>query len=878
MTDYTHARFWKCALQVNPHGYMEQYRGQDHGMDATSYAEALRDACIDNGIQVVGFADHGSVEDSELPRKILSEAGIVVFPGFEVVTTEKVHWVCLFSEDTSEQKLERYLGNLRLTDPKDGVRPSRLGGEDLLRIVSEELGGFTYAAHIIDDKGVLRQKCNHLWKNQLLRAAQIKGQVDDLPQEYRPIALNKNPDYFRDQSMAFINAKDVAKPEDMELPSASTYIKMTRPCFASFLMAFKDIESRIRLSSQMVERHYSQINSITIENGYLDDLSVELSGHLNTVIGGRGTGKSTLLECIRYTLDLAHKGNEARKQSDQIIKGNLGDSGGRVTLKLLSATNHMKPYTVVRRYGEPPRVIDESGNESHLHPARDLLPSIDIYSQNEIFELARDESALAGILDRFLPEIDDQKLADAYRKLAGNSEQLGKALDQKEEAERQIAQLPKLEEQVKQFREQGLEEKLKQVPLLERERQLSPRLTEEISRARRGKSELVDSLPDTAFLSDKALEGLPHANLLVNGRTILEDLDKNLNQKVQEIYQTINEADDQLNIIVNALNEALKNSEAGLEKDFANIPTVAGKDGKAIGRTYQQLLRQIEEIRPVKSKTKSMDSLVAELEQNRRNILGEISDMRSEKTQSKQRAIKELNKKLKGKVKVTLFPDGLRQSLRDFLQDLPGVGAKKTEWVTEAEGLTIPGLVNAIREGKEALLDKGWGLTSSVAESLSAMPTEKFYELEGIDLQDTVLLDLNVSHDGENYRDIKKLSTGQQCTAILHLLLIDNQDPLIMDQPEDNLDNAFIAERIVQDLRIAKTERQFLFATHNANIPVFGDAEWIGVLSVSDGQAKMPPDAQGSIDTPEIRDQAAQILEGGKEAFMQRKDKYGLDY
>ena len=878
MTDYTHARFWKCALQVNPHGYMEQYRGQDHGMDATSYAEDLRDACIDNGIQVVGFADHGSVKDSELPRKILSEAGIVVFPGFEVVTTEKVHWVCLFSEDTSEQQLERYLGGLGLTDPKDGVRPSRLGGEELLRIVSEELGGFTYAAHIIDDKGVLRQKCNHLWKNQLLRSAQIKGQVDDLPQEYRPIALNKNPDYFREQRMAFINAKDVAKPEDMELPSASTYIKMTQPCFASFLMAFKDIESRIRLSSQMVERHYSQINSIIIENGYLDDLSVELSGHLNTVIGGRGTGKSTLLECIRYTLDLAHKGNEARKQSDQIVKENLGKSGGRVTLKLHSATNHMKPYTVVRRYGEPPRVIDENGNESHLHPARDLLPSIDIYSQNEIFELARDESALAGILDRFLPEIDDQKLADAYRKLADNSEQLGKALDQKEEAERQIAQLPKLEEQVKQFKDQGLEEKLKQVPLLERERQLSPRLTEEISRARRGKNELVDSLPDTAFLSDKALEGLPHANLLVNGRTILEDLDKNLNQKVQEIYQTINEADGQLNMVVDALNKVLEDSEADLEKDFANIPTVAGKDGKAIGRTYQQLLRQIEEIRPVKSKTKSMDSLVAELEQNRRNILGEISDMRSEKTQSKQRAIKELNKKLKGKVKVTLVPDGLRQSLRGFLQDLPGVGARKTEWVTEAEGLTIPGLVNAICEGKEALLDKGWGLTSSVAESLSAMPTEKFYELEGIDLQDTVLLDLNVSHDGENYRDIKKLSTGQQCTAILHLLLIDNQDPLIMDQPEDNLDNAFIAERIVQDLRIAKTERQFLFATHNANIPVFGDAEWIGVLSVSDGQAKMPPDAQGSIDTPEIRDQAAQILEGGKEAFMQRKDKYGLDY
>ena len=109
------------------------------------------------------------------------------------------------------------------------------------------------------------------------------------------------------------------------------------------------------------------------------------------------------------------------------------------------------------------------------------------------------------------------------------------------------------------------------------------------------------------------------------------------------------------------------------------------------------------------------------------------------------------------------------------------------------------------------------------------------------------------------------------------LLLLDNQDPLIMDQPEDNLDNAFIAERIVQELRAAKTERQFLFATHNANIPVFGDAEWIGVCTAAEDQAEMPTDAQGSIDIPLIRDHVARILEGGKEAFMQRKEKYGFD-
>ena len=97
-----------------------------------------------------------------------------------------------------------------------------------------------------------------------------------------------------------------------------------------------------------------------------------------------------------------------------------------------------------------------------------------------------------------------------------------------------------------------------------------------------------------------------------------------------------------------------------------------------------------------------------------------------------------------------------------------------------------------------------------------------------------------------------------------------------MDQPEDNLDNAFIADRIVAELRNAKISRQFIFATHNANIPVFGDAEWIGILQATDGQAQMPLDAQGAIDIPEVRDNAAIILEGGRAAFNQRKTKYGF--
>lgn len=876
---YTYARFWKCALQVNPHGYSGNYRGQDHGMDPQTYAEALRDVCLEEGIQVVGFADHGNVAEAEVARGVLTAAGIVVFPGFEVATTEKVHWVCLFSETTTEQQLERYLGRLNLTDPEDGVRPSTLGGHELLKCV-EELGGFVYGAHVTQANGLLKHKLPHLWKDRRLHAAQIPGPVEDLPHEYKPIALNKNVDYRCEQPIALINAKDVAKPADLKDPGTSCFIKMTRPCFDSFLMAFKDPESRVRLSDKMIEHYYSQIDSITIEGGYFDGLSAEISGHLNAVIGGRGTGKSTLLECIRYALDISHKGDDSIKQGEQIVKENLGRSGGRVILRLRSVANHMKSYTVIRRYGEPSRVIDEQGNESRLHPGRDLLPGVEIYGQNEIYELAKSPGALTRVLDRFLPESTEQesRLDAAYRKLRENSDRLAKARDQKDEVERQIAQLPRLEEQVRQFKAQGLDEKLRQVPLLEKERQLGPRVLEEVKRARSGQRGLEESLPDLVFLSDKALEGLPHADLLRRGRNVLEMLGTTLRQKLDEIGKAVGEAETALGSVVEELTKAMEAAESQLEKEFAKLPAVAGKDGKEVGRAYQRLLREIEQVKPAQARLKTVDALVKELEQGRRNLLGEISDIRSARTAAKQKAVKGLNKRLVGKLRITLVPDGLRQPLRDFLQGLPGVGGRKTEWVDEAQDLTILGLVAAIREGKQALLAKRWGLTSGLAETLTKMTAGQLYELEGIDLQDRITLELNVSHAGERYRPLDRLSTGQQCTAILHLLLLDNQDPLIMDQPEDNLDNAFIAERIVQELRSAKTERQFLFATHNANIPVFGDAEWIGVCTASGDQAAMPVDAQGSIDIPAIRDQVANILEGGKEAFMQRKEKYGFDY
>ena len=875
-THTKYAKFWKCALQVNPHTYSETYQGSGHGLNAQNYADALLKICKEENVRIIGLADHGSVDDYNSIRRQLTDGGVVVFPGFEISTTEKVHWVILFPEETNERELNRYLGNFDITDPEKKVRPSKLSGHELLQKV-EELNGFCYAAHVTSTGGILKQTQYPLWQNPLLRVAQIPVPIEDLPPNYKDIVLNKNKEYQRENKIALINAKDVAKPEDLREHGTSTFIKMTEPSFASFLMAFKDPESRIRRGESIEQKYYSQIRSISIEGGYFDGLSAEMSGHLNTVIGGRGTGKTTLLECIRYALDIEHKGAEALKQGEQIVKENLGSAGGKVTLKVSSSANNMEQYTVIRRYGEPPRVIDKNNNVSHLHPSKDLLPSIEIYGQNEIYELTRSDENLARMLDRFLPENDvfNSQINEAYRKLKENGTKLTESMQKKNEIEEQINQLPSLLEQAQQIKDLGLEEKLKLVPLMEKERQLFERIQNEIKRTRDGQKGMEDLLPDLVFLSNKSIEELPHNKLLRKARQILETLSESLQERFEGINKDILKAKEDLKPVIKELTNSMEKDEDRLDKKFSEIPPIAGQEGRKVGFAYKKLLQDIERIKPIQKQKETRETLIRELEQERRNLLNEISEIRSHRTIAKQRKAKELNARLSGKLRVEVVPDGLRQPLRDFLQSLPGIGPSYTEWTEDAPDLTILGLKDAIANG--TLQQKNWNIKNRIAEKLSQLSHEQLNELETIDLQDQINLKLNVSQEKENYKPLSNLSTGQQCTAILHLLLLENKDPLIMDQPEDNLDNAFVANRIVKELRSAKTERQFLFATHNANIPVFGDAEWIGVCTTSGNQAEMPEEAQGSIDISEIRDQVTSILEGGKEAFIQRKEKYGFD-
>jgi ABC-type lipoprotein export system ATPase subunit len=125
------------------------------------------------------------------------------------------------------------------------------------------------------------------------------------------------------------------------------------------------------------------------------------------------------------------------------------------------------------------------------------------------------------------------------------------------------------------------------------------------------------------------------------------------------------------------------------------------------------------------------------------------------------------------------------------------------------------------------------------------------------------------------FDDLEKGSAGQKAAAILAFLLSHGNEPLIIDQPEDDLDNALIYDLIVKQIHENKNRRQLIIVTHNANIAVNGDSELVHVLKYENGQVQI--DQQGGLEESSIRESICAIMEGGRQAFLKRYNRIALE-
>jgi hypothetical protein len=295
-------------LQVNPFAYSSRHSKHTSFQTESEYNAAIIAACQENGIEVKGVTDHYRVAESTGLVKAARAARIFAFSGFEAVSTDGVHFLCLFDPD-KDNVLERFIGECGIRDTKRTLPQAAWILEELLKY-AKDWGAACIAAHVVADQGGLLRKLSgqtrvKVWKSDLLLACAISGPVASTPDGIRQILENQRGEYYRSRPVAVINACDVSSPEDLKKDGASCFIKMSQVSVEALRQAFLDPESRIRLNSDPAPEPHAEFVAMSWESdGFLERMAVHFSENLNVLVGGRGTGKSTIIGACATCWDL----------------------------------------------------------------------------------------------------------------------------------------------------------------------------------------------------------------------------------------------------------------------------------------------------------------------------------------------------------------------------------------------------------------------------------------------------------------------------------------------------------------------------------------------------------------------------------------------
>lgn len=880
--EYHGARFYKCALQVNPFAYAKRH-GKDPGApDEATYNTAMARACIGAGVSVVALANHGDVDESESLRKILRANGITVFPGFEIASAEKIHMVCFFPEDTELAVLNGYLGAASGGNyPNIKDDPSYPSGLVCLDIAAKIEGdrGVWYAPHMDGKDGILEKKNRGVWKSPHFMAGYLTEDIKDVDSGIRDIIENNDPQYERDRRIAVINANDVYNPAHLDKPRSVCWIKMAMRTVDSVRQAFFDHESRVSLG-EPPKPDFSHIQSIQWNGGgFFQNNAVKFSPHLNAVIGGRGTGKSSFLESIRHALTITPVGDEAKRLSEDIVRNNLADS--QVTVRVWSHTQK-ECYDISRRYGEQ-ACVKVNGEISSLRMS-DILPGVDVLGQNEILEISSDEQKVRGLLERFLPSgagfaEKSQQISDD---LKANRVQLLQLEDELEAIKLKTSGEESLIEQLNKLKTVGIEEKAEKWSRVLEERRLCENLSVVEGDIRRWLAELDDIADSLPTLPD-ALDKFPNAGILAEIRQQFVNCINSATSGRDAMLQSVESLSTEFARQRKLLEENWSKLQDEMDVFASQMPAQNGASGGDIIGQYRRLCARIDDVNRAKEEGRKKKDALEKIRAQRKNLLEDYRQHHFSRFVALRATAKKLNEEdLKGTMHIGIERMRIREKLRDFITlNAKGVGASGMQWLGKTEEVDTVAMAGRIRasdaDGFLQLFPDS-PPTRGIAEKIVKMSRADAYELEEVAIDDRVVVSLNLAGAGTppDFRPLDKLSTGQKCTAILELFLLDRQYPLVLDQPEDHLDNAFITEHVAARIREKKHRCQLILSTHNANIPVFGDAELIAVLETNENrQASIRDECLGSIDKPAVKDRVALILDGGEKAFKIRKEKYG---
>jgi energy-coupling factor transporter ATP-binding protein EcfA2 len=600
------------------------------------------------------------------------------------------------------------------------------------------------------------------------------------------------------------------------------------------------------------------VRRIEIRGGFLDDLDLELSPGLNVLIGSRGSGKTSLLEILRFAFGVPAITPQADEKAKEHALSVLGDGGVTVTLRDGGEDVVVQREANVARAGEG--VLPSGG--------RPL-----IVSQSEIEHIGLNERSRLQILDGLTDRVSEgtserallQSIDAETDTIAGYVESLdrlktrllelssvvGELAAAEAEATGQTGssqQMTAAQERLKaltQLTQKSQKDEQRAVDLSER----SAAFEEALAAARAIGEALADRQPpnDASRHVTQALELLGRAEAETAQATIfLEEAKRAAIDRVLELRRSLRDE-----------GSALESLQEG-----------AGE----LARKLTRLREQDSERQSVDSEVKSLEERLATAQTARSDLLDQVDALRSERFARRQQAAAEISALFNGEIEIRISKGGLFRDYEVALAEaLEGSNLQYKSLAQQlVQRISPRELVEAVERGDADSIATVGQITHDRATRLvSHLRAKGCGGILTVPLEDMVDFALL---DGQVFKTTAQLSTGQRCTVVLPLLLAQSAQLTILDQPEDHLDNAFIVDTLIRAVLRRKETSQLLIATHNANIPVLGDADEVIVLS-SDGRHGAV-DRSGALTSPDIVDAITALMEGGEEAFRRRAAFY----
>ena len=636
-----------------------------------------------------------------------------------------------------------------------------------------------------------------------------------------------------------------------------TYIKIGAFTFEAVKFALLDHVNRV--SGDLPKHEQSYVKSVAFEGDKLDGRIIDFSPELNTLIGIRGSGKSTILEAMRYALDIPFGKNAAdREYKEGSVKNAVG-SGGKITL--FAIDRHGQEYEVRRIVGEQPDVYVKGKLQPGINIRETVLHKPMYFGQKDLSNTGQ------GFENDLVEKLVGDKLADIRQAIAVQRQtvvemthRLQKLSDVGEKQKEYEGKKQDAEYRLKVFKQHGVEEKLQKQVDFEQDSRTVKDLSDFVSGYIQELDDFIARYADD-FTSRGKYTSKQNQEFFADVFAIFDRITKGFGD-LKKILLQARAASTELKGKVKEF-EALKSN---LKEQFAEVARKLSEELKSSGATAIKPDEFLKLRKVIENATQILRALTKEREQQAalQKQLSSALTVLNDQWHQEFRLIKQELDKINVQetaLQIEIEYKGDKSAFLRYMKDIFR-GSKLRE-------TTLTELVNSFSDGAALYreLDKA---KTTVGTSAATFEDYLQQNLSAI-LTWQVPNSYSIKYHGKH---LKNHSLGQRASALILFVLSQHEnDVIIIDQPEDDLDNQTIYEDVIKLVRRLKPRTQFIFATHNANIPVLGDAEQI--IACTYMEDSIHPNV-GSIDNPALQEAIVSIMEGGSEAFERRKEIYQI--